>query len=91
MATIDEELLLLEAQLQQWRRQLEALAARGSGGDTDAESERLERIDDLRAKHQEARAALADAQSDRGEKTTNEADGTWGTLESKFFRTPRRE
>jgi len=87
MATIDEELGQLEAQLQQWRELLDSLVARAVGGEPEAWSERLQRIDDLRAKHKEAQLTLADVKTIACEKKTNDGDGAWSAVEAKFFRT----
>ena len=87
MATIDEELHQLEAQLQQWRELLDALATRAQRGDPEAGAERQQRIDDLRASHREAQSTLADVKAIACEKKSNDDDGTWSAVESKFFRT----
>lgn len=86
MATIDEELGQLEAQLQQWRELLDALVARADRGDPEAGSERRKRIDDLRASHSEAQSTLADVKTIACERKINGGDGTWSAVESKFFR-----
>lgn len=85
MATIDEALNQLEAQLQQCGEQLDALVARVEGADPEARSERQQRIAALGAKHKEAQSALAAVQAVDREKTATDVDGTWSSVEAKFF------
>ena len=87
MATLDEELGQVEAQLQQCKERLDELVHRLVGDESEAASQRRERLDGLRAKHTEAQSTLAAIKASAHEKTTADVDGTWSAVEARFFGT----
>ena len=76
-----------EAQLKQWGVKIDELVTKAQAVGTEAKFDYRERIDDLKAKYQVAKAKLGEAQvagNEKWEAFKADFESAWGELEDAF-------
>jgi len=86
MATFEETLALLEAQLEQWGERLTALVNRSEEISPGEKVDYGRRVTALQAKYRVASRTLKTLQQVADDATDRSADASWNDVESAFFK-----